>query len=190
MQKTFRRYLLLFLVLVLAPGALIIAQSRDHLTEKEIELVRDTQLLDKRIEVFIRAVERRLLVMNSTASSNSKQLQKEAELWGELPKGNRSELIGDIAKILDEAITNIDDVSMHDDKNPLLAKALRRLATEATQLKSQLLPLREQAKSEEELGNLEQLLANAQSIIDAAVKLPPPTETKGKKKSDKAKEKN
>ena len=191
MKKTIRCSLLGFLVLFLALATSTRAQSRDHLTPKEVELVQDTQLLDKRIEVFIRAIERRLMVMNGTETSNAKQLKKEAELWGDLPKGTRADLLSDIARILDEAITNIDDVSNHDEKNPLLAKAVRRLAAEATQLRDQLSPLREQAKSEDELASLEHLLENGQSIIDATAKLPPASaDTKGKKKPDKPKEKN
>ena len=92
---------------------------------------------------------------------------------------------GDIGGIPDEAITNIDDASTHDEKNPLVAKAVRRLAAEATQLKNQLLPLKEQAKSEEELASLEHLLENGQTIIDATTKLPPPAaEQKGKRKAE------
>ena len=191
MKKTIRTYLLAFFVLFVALATSALAQSRDHLTPREVELVQDTQLLDKRIEVFIRAIERRLMVMNGSEASNAKQLKKEAELWGDLPKGTRADLLRDIARILDEAITNIDDVSNHDEKNPLLAKAVRRLAAEATQLRDQLSPLREQAKSEDELASLEHLLENGQSIIDATAKLPPPTaDAKGKKKPDKPKEKN
>lgn len=189
-MKTIYHYLLASLVLSAAVATPTVAQSRDHLTPKEVELVQDTQLLDKRIEVFVRAIERRLLVMNGTEASNDKQLKKEAEIWGDLPKGTRADLLSDIDRILEEAITNIDDASTHDAKNPLVAKAVRRLAAEATQLREQLSPLREKAKSGEELASLERLLENGQTIIEATSKLPPPTaEPKGKKKADK-KEKN
>lgn len=191
MMKKIFYYLLASLGLLVAIATPSLAQSRDHLTPKEVELVQDTQLLDKRIEVFIRAIERRLMVMNRAEGANIKQLKKEAEIWGDLPKGTRADLLGDISGILDEAITNIDDASTHDEKNPLVAKAVRRLAAEATQLRDQLSPLKEQAKSEEELASLEHLLENGQTIIDATGKLPPPTvEPKGKKKADKPKEKN
>lgn len=189
MKKTIRYSLLASLVFF--PALAAHAQSRDHLTPKEVELIQDTQILDKRIEVFIRAIERRLMVMNGTVASNTKQVAKEAEIWGDLPKGTRADLLDDIAKILDEAITNIDDASTHDEKNPLLAKAVRRLGAEAAVLRDQLSPLKDQAKTEEELASLEHLLENGQSIIDASTKLPPPTpEQKGKKKPDKPKEKN
>lgn len=180
---------LIFLLLLLAFSAS--AQSRDHLTPKEVELIQDAQVLDQRIDVFVKAMERRMLVMSGaqpTQASHSNKPPKDEEKWGELPKGTRAELIDDIARILEEAITNIDDVSMHDEKNPLLAKALRQLAASATQIANQLTPIREQAKSAEELSSIEQALENAQSIVDAAKKLPPPSEaekSKGKPKKPK-----
>jgi hypothetical protein len=191
MNKPIAFCLLAFLLLFMPPVRSTRAQSRDHLTPKEVELVQDTQVLDKRIEVFIRAIQRRLLVMNGVSASDAKQLKKEDEFWGDLPKGTRADLLSDIDRILDEAITNIDDASTHDEKNPLVGKAVRRLAAEAGQLREQLSPLREQAKSEEELASLEHLLQNGQTIIEATVKLPPETvDPKSKKKPDKPKEKN
>ena len=52
------------------------AQKRDHLTPQEVDLVKANQVLDKRIEVFIKAAERRLIVINGTAATNAKQLKK------------------------------------------------------------------------------------------------------------------
>ena len=180
---------LFLLALTAAPG---LAQSRDHLTEKEVELVQEAQLLDKRIDIFVRAIERRLVVLNGTAAINAKQLQTESELWGDLPKGTRADLLGDIAKILDESITNIDDASMHETKSSQVPKAMRRLTAEVTRLKDQLAPQRAQAKSDEELSTLEHIMEEAQTIIDAAAKVPPPSAepAKGKKKSDKSKDHN
>src|SRR6185503_15506171 len=90
-------------------------QKRDHLTEQEVDLVKEAQALDKRIDVFIKAAERRLMVINGSSAANAKQLKKDSERWGELPTGSRAELVSDIARILDEAITNIDDVSARDE---------------------------------------------------------------------------
>ncbi len=56
-------------------------QAREHLTPQEIDLVKDTQILDKRIDVFIKAVDRRVLVLNGTATSSAKQLKKDSESW-------------------------------------------------------------------------------------------------------------
>ena len=102
---------------------------------------------------------------------------------GELPAGSRAELIGDIAGIFDEAITNIDDVSMRDEKNPLIPKSLRKLAAAASRIVELLKPVESQDKSEAELSSFEQVAENAESIQQAANKLPPPTaaQKKGKK---------
>jgi hypothetical protein len=148
-----------------------------------VDLVKENQVLDKRIEVFIKAAERRLMVLNGTAATNAKQLKKDAEKWGELPTGSRSELVSDIARILDEAITNIDDVSSRDERNPLIPKALRKLAASTSTIMEQLKPLRSEAKTEMEISSLESLNEYAQSIQEAANKLPPEVDKKAAKKN-------
>lgn len=165
-----------------------VAQSRDHLTPQEVELVKDTQVLDQRMDIFVKAADRRLMVITSSTSNYAKQLKKDSGKWGELPTGSRAELLADIAKILDEAITNIDDVSLRDEKNPQIPKALRKLAAEATRIMEQLKPFYEQAKGDAEIASFASVTENAESILDAAKKLPPPTE-KTKAKNDKSKEK-
>ena len=179
------------LVALVFPFVANSSQRRDHLTEQEVEQIKDTQILDKRIDVFVKAVERRLRVLTGTTTDTAKQQKKDAELYGDLPTGSRAELVGDIAKILDEAITNIDDVSSRDDKNPLIPKALRTLAAEATRVVGQLRPFEAQAKDAAEVASFEQLSENAESILSAANRLPPPTEKEKKDKSkvDKSKAK-
>ncbi|HZN09104.1 MAG TPA: hypothetical protein VFB65_20085 [Pyrinomonadaceae bacterium] len=169
--------LLLFLILPIQASF----QKRDHLTPQEVDLVKEAQILDKRIDVFIKAAERRVMVVNGTAASNAKQLKKDAERWGELPTGSRFELVGDIARIYDEAITNIDDVSSRDERNPLIPKSLRKLAQSVTSVMEQLKPLRNEAKSEADIASFELLNEDAQSILAAASKLPPEVEKKAKK---------
>ena len=172
--------LLLTLVISLLLANTALAQ-RDYLTPQEVDLVKEAQILDKRIDVFIRAVERRLIVINGSAATSSKQLKKESERWGELPTGSRAELVSDIARIIDAAIDNIDDVSMHDERNPLIGKSLRKLSTSVTSIMTQLKPLSDQAKSEAEIASFEQLNEGVQSITEATAKLPPEVEKKAKK---------
>src|SRR6266545_8393972 len=172
------------LMLVLCFSPAIGFQAREHLTPQEIDLVKDTQILDKRIDVFIKAADRRVLALNGTDATSAKQLKKDSESWGELPSGTRAELIGDLARIFDEAITNIDDVSAHDENNPLIPKALRKLAAAASRIVEQLKPAEAQAGNAE-LSSFDQLTANAESILQAANKLPPPVEKKGKSKNEK-----
>jgi hypothetical protein len=174
--------LLLPALLILSLPFLVLAQQRDHLTPQEVDLVKEAQILDKRIEVFIKAAERRLLVLNGNTAAHAKQLKKDSEKWGELPSGSRGELVNDIARILDEAITNIDDVSSRDERNPLIPKALRRLAQAVTSIHTQVAPLRAQLKDDTEVASFERLDEDVQSILDAAKKLPPEVEKKAKNK--------
>ena len=159
-----------------------VAQTRDHLTDAETELIRFHQELDKRIEVFIKAVDRRFAIINGVEQPKVKKVSKEEPDWGDAPKGTRVELLGDIAGILDEAITNIDDVSRRDEKSPLISRSLRRLTTAATGYANRLTAMSKQTKDDEELGAIEQALNNANDIIEAGSKLPPPAATDKKSK--------
>jgi len=101
-------------------------QAREHLTPQEIDQVKDNQILDKRIDVFIKAADRRVLALKGTDASSAKQLK----------------------------------------------------------------PAEAQAKDDAELSSFEQLTENADAIVQAASKLPPPVEKKGKSKSEKSKDTN
>jgi hypothetical protein len=173
--------ILLTLFISLFVGFSAQAQSRDHLTQQEVDLVKEAQILDKRIDVFIKAAERRMMVINNSAAANAKQLKKDSERWGELPTGSRAELVSDIARILDEAITNIDDVSARDERNPLIAKSLRKLAQAVNSIMTQLKPLSTDAKGDAEIASFELLNEDAQSILEAATRLPPEVDKKAKK---------
>ena len=182
-----RRLVMIMLHGFLCAGMFLIcgsasAQTRDHLTDQETELVRFHQELDKRIEVFIRAIDRRFAILNGTAQPAAKKLIKDEPEWGEVPKGTRAQLLGDIAGILDEAITNIDDVSRRDEKNPLISRSLRKLTSSANGYLSQLAALRTKAKDPDEEAAIERVADNANQIIEVGGKLPPPTPEPDKKK--------
>src|SRR5947208_16398834 len=155
------------LSVLLLPTAVVPAQTRDHLTDAETDLVRYYQELDKRVDVFIKAVDRRFAVINGTAQPSTKKTMKDEPNWGDVPKGTRAELLGDIAGILDEAITNIDDVSRRDEKSPLLSRALRKLTTASSRYITQLEPLKIQTKNEDELAAIVRVAENANQIIEA-----------------------
>lgn len=169
-------------LLIMLSGLAIIAAhpvaARDYLTPKEEERVKEAQILDKRIEVFIKVAERRLLALTDPAASSSKQVQKDLDKWGELPKGTRVELMMDIYNILDAAVTNIDDVAVRDENNRLLPKALRKLADAATRFQTQLMAMREQIREDQERAALARIMENVQEILGAANKLPPPPPAK------------
>ena len=146
--------------------AVVSAQQRDHLTPQEADLVRDNQELDKRTEVFIHAAERRLLAATNPEEA-AKQQAKDKEKWGEV-KGTRAELLYDISKILDEAVTNVDDAAEHNPSSSLLRKSLYKLSEAAARIAPQLAKLRDGAKEEAEADQIDRALETAQEILDAA----------------------
>ncbi len=184
MKKLFRQRRSILALLSLASlllGSLTVAashtagrahesQRREHLTPQEIDRVRDAQVLDRRIAVFIKAAERRLSALTDPAWLTSRQAQKEVEEWGEI-KGTRAELISDLAGILDEAITNIDDVSARTPRSSLIPKALKKLAEASARFLTQLIPMRDRAPEGPEREALEQAIDHSQAIIEAAKKL-------------------
>jgi len=159
-------FLLLCLSLLSPPAASDAAQRREHLTPEEIELVRDNQELDKRTAVFIKAAERRALALTDPSGA-AREAEKEKERWGEV-KGTRAQLLYDLARILDEAVVNIDDAHHRSPESALLRKALYRLSEAAARLVPRLTPLREQIKDGPERDQLERAIETAQEIVEAA----------------------
>lgn len=162
-----------------APG-----QRREHLTEQEVEMVRDAQELDRRSELFVKIAERRLLILTGAPAAQAASA-KDLEKWGEVPKGSRAALFNDLARIFDEAINNVDDVAARKPDSELLPKAVRKLAAGATRFLPQLTALRQSAIGDGEREALEQAIDNLQQIIDAEKRLPEETtEKKSEKKKN------
>lgn len=158
------------------------AQRRDFLTEQEAELIRYHQQLDKRIDVFIKAIDRRFAIIQGAAQAKTKKLDRDEPEWGDLPKGSRSDLLSDIAGILDAAISNIDGVSQRDEKNPMISRSLRKLTAAANRYVPQLNALSNQTKDADELTAIERVLEYAGQIIESGNQLPAPSTEKKKSK--------
>lgn len=157
----------------------ISAQTRDHLTNEEIELVRDVQALDGRMEIYVKAIDRRLLVLNN-AGSQAGQVEKDSKKWGELPAGSRLELLTDIKKILLEAIDKIDDVAAHDAKSELIPYAVHILADGIQRFVPELEKLQAAATEKREKGLLADSLEFSNQIIEASTKVAKPTKKRKK----------
>jgi acyl-CoA reductase-like NAD-dependent aldehyde dehydrogenase len=136
------------------------------------------------VEVFIEAAERRLLTLADPNAAAGKA-QKDAEKWGDLPKRTRAELLDDIANILEEAVTNIEDVGAHNAKSRFIPKSIRILGTASTRFLAQLAPLRDRLTDERELAALEKVLENVGEILAASNKLPAEAPETGKQKKGK-----
>ena len=160
------------------------AQQRDHLTNEEIELIREIQELDLRMEVYVKAIDRRFLVLNKD-TSQAGQIEKDSEKWGVLPKGTRLELLLDIKKILQEAIDKIDDVALRDEKSELLPYAVHVLADGVRRFAPELEKIRDTATEKREIGVIADSLDFSNQIIEASTKIPKPTKKRAKSKRQK-----
>jgi len=156
--------------------------QRDHLTDAETDLIRFYRELDKRTEVFIKAADRRFAIMNHTAQPATKKGAKDEPEWGDLPKGSRTDLLNDVAGILDEAITNIEDVARRDEKDPQISRSLRKLSAAATRYIGQVNAFKSKVTDPDEIAAIERLGDNANQIIEAAKKLPAAAAEDEKKK--------
>jgi len=158
--------------------------QRDYLTEAEIELIRDAQQIDERVDVLIHAIDRRFGVLQIDVGAPAKKPKGE---WGELPKGTRRELLYDIKRILQKAIDDIDNLSERPDSivvNPdekskkpkgfaeLFPKAVRKLDTAARRYQPALKAALEATRDPVEQGSLIDSLEMCDQINAAVPKLP------------------
>ena len=155
------------------------AQRRDHLTAEEIEIVRDVQAIDLRMLVFIKAIERRFLVLNGTEKLDAKQLkrlEKDKDPWGELPKGSQTQMLFDIDKILDESINKLEDVADHDEKSELLPVAVHVMSDRCKLFVPRLEKFSVNNENGREIALINSAVKNCQDVIDASTKVPRPEE--------------
>lgn len=143
------------------------AQKRDHLTEQEIDLVREAQEIDLRIQVFVKAADRRLLVL---IDPNAVQKKKEEEVWGPLPKGTRLELLGDYKRILEEAEEKLDDAYERGARNEKIPKALAKFKEGVTKQIAQLRAFASQLSDPKEQRALAEAVEEAETVTKGALK--------------------
>jgi hypothetical protein len=158
------------------------AQRRDQLSEMESELVREAQEIDRRSEIFVKAIERRFLVLNND-TSQSKKVEKDSAKWGELPKGTRVQLLLDIEKIIQESIDNIDNLAARDMKSELVPRAIHILADASARFLPQLKTQLNKTNTEVEKGAILGAIDSCNQIIEASAKIPK-EDLKKKKKKD------
>ena len=161
------------------------AQRRDFMTELEIEIIRDAQDIDIRIEVLARMIDRRFSVL-AIDVKGWKDAQKQSDIWGELPKGSRLDLFTDIKKLLQKAVDDIDNLASHPDSAPIREKgdkrakkdperfgnAVRNLATAAGRYLAPLKMQLDKTNDEKEKGPILDSVDLCDQIIEAVGKLP------------------
>lgn len=171
------------------------SQRRDFLTDTEIDLIRESQDLDVRIDVLTKMIDRRFLLLNM--DSGGWDGKKHAEEFGDPPTGTRLELLFDIKRLLQKAIDDIDNRAerpdsalIRDDSEYKEARkdperfgiAVRALGAAAKRYVDPLRKLYDTAESERELGVISDSLNSCELIIEALDQLPPDAEPNKKKK--------
>ncbi len=192
MSSELYRILLPVLALLFIFGAVVptSGQRRDFLTEAEVEIIREAQDIDTRIEVLTRMIDRRFHVLGLNVNG-WKNAAKPSDVWGELPTGTRVQLLNDIKRILQKAVDDIDNLAANPSSAPVRDKsdradrreakkdperfpnAVRSLAAAAARYQTPLKMELDRSTSEIEKGSIIDSLELCEQIIAAVPKLPP-----------------
>jgi hypothetical protein len=156
------------------------------MTDAEIELVRDAQDIDARIDVLTKMLDRRFAVLKVDVGG-AKIPSKETDKWGPAPDGTRMQILDDIRKLLDKAIDDIDDTAMHPSKYVIdpdkpdkvkktdearFPNSVKNLAASAKRYQPALKTLLSKATDEKEKGLILAALDSCDEIVTATTKLP------------------
>jgi hypothetical protein len=175
-------FLLLAVFLTFVSFSSVSAQKRDSLTETEADLIREAQEIDLRMAVFVKAIDRRFMLVENP---NATQTDKEAEQFGELPKGTKTQFLRDIERLLDESINNIDETATRDLKNKLLPKAMKTIVEGCKRFVPKLTALDEKTTEKAEKQSISNSAEYCTEIIEAQSKVPEPEPPKKPNKPSK-----
>jgi hypothetical protein len=176
----------LFITLVSLMGFSVNAQHRDYMSDEEIEIVRDAQDIDLRMDVLTIMIDRRFTALG-VSSGGAKIKPKDADKWGAEPTGTQLQLFSDIRQLLQKAVDDIDDIAGRNDisqeqnrmAGKLFPKAVRSLSASAVRY----LPLLQVAASKTDDGMQTGVIAKSielcEQIIESTKKLPPEPKKKG-----------
>jgi hypothetical protein len=106
--------------------------SGDYLTEEEDDHVREAQVPDARVKVFMHIADRRLKALNGPAPAptdkkDAKKIEEEEKEWGAVPKVSKAELLRHYARAVSECMAKLEDAYERNPKNSSLPKALSLL---------------------------------------------------------------
>jgi hypothetical protein len=170
-------------VIVGLASAAVSAQFRDYFTDDEVEMVREAQFIDRRMDVLIHCIDRRWAVLKVAGAPVVSE--KDKDNWGPMPTGTHTELLGDIKQILQKAIDDIDNLAERPDSAPLpldpkekpkkkddlFPKAVRKLAAAAERYKPLLQKELDVTKEKREVGILQDAVEMCDEITASVTKL-------------------
>jgi len=188
MNRNYSYYLLLLMLALAFSASPSTAQSshRDYMTDAEIELVRDAQDVDLRVDVLTKMIDRRFAVLKMSVGGVAIP-SKESEKWGPAPTGTQIEILDDIRKLLQKAIDDIDNVAAHPvkyDIDPTRSEkqkkkdsmrfpdSVKNLAAAAKRYQPALKTLLGQSKDEREKGVILDSLDSCDEVLAAVGKVP------------------
>ncbi len=165
------------------------AQRHDYMTDEEVEIIRNAQDIDTRIDVLTKMIDRRFAVLGIDVGG-WKGPSKDTGEWGPPPKGERIELFSDIKRLLQKAIDDIDnlnefpnsatvrDMKDRDDARRAkedphrFSKAVNALAKAAGRYKPPLVAALDATKVEKDKGPILDAIDSCSEIIIAVERLP------------------
>lgn len=171
--------------------------QRDYFTAEEVELIRDAQKIDDRINLLTKIIDRRFDALKVDVHG-AKISPKEQEKWGVLPESSRFQLLLDIKRILQKAVDDIDSLAERpdsailpdpDDKKAkqsfadLFPKAVKALGAAAQRYQPALKAELDKTNAGSETGSILDSLEFCDQIIAAVEKLPAQMEKSKKGKN-------
>ena len=194
-----RALLAAFAALLLLPATILC--QRDYFTPEEVELIRDAQQIDRRVDVLVHAIDRRFAALN--VNVNAPVVKEKGAEWGATPTGSRLDLLIDIKRILQKAVDDIDNLSERPssmyieepdpkDKHPkkqkgfadLFPVAVRSLAAAANRYGPVLKTELDKTKDPAEKGAILDSIETCDDIVAAVNKLHAATPADPKKAKD------
>jgi hypothetical protein len=140
-------------------------ESLDYLTEAEVEQVREAQLIDLRVKVFMKIAERRLLLAEDPQAPQAK---KDEADWGALPSLARADLLRQYGRVIEETITNFEEAYDRNPKDERLLKALTTFCEQTVQHLQRLEALPSKVTDEATRQVLDQVLDDLKLAYDDA----------------------
>lgn len=177
-RSYFRQFFFIALFVAFAAVMSADAQRRDFVTEQEAELIRKYQSIDKRIEILIKMIDRRLTVAG--VADIKWRGKKDSDEWGPEPTGSRLELFSDIRRLFQKAVDDIDDVASRSENSTEtnivgsaeFNSAVHKLADAARRLGPVFEQEAERVENPKERGLLLESADLARQVLEAESNLP------------------
>ncbi len=168
------KILLLSLVVLTSIATTVSGQSagrRDSLTTNENDLVQESKSPVERVQILTKAVDRRLAALSDPNTARPEEPADFIEKFGEFPMGSRSELLGDVVRIINEASDYLNELATREPYSRLMIKAAREFVGAAERWQPKLEAMKQKVRGEE-TNLLNEALEKVQEIIESGRKLP------------------